>query len=164
MDERSWYQRSRDGLELDDTTSTPVEDPRWRYIMRHGVMGLIISVTLDISLVVVVRVLIRKLLSSSISIATFVIFVNSFLSALPYAYIYIFVMRRELLRRLHREFRAWHARACVGMFNWENACATFVKELAIRTTNRRNDGLKHFKWTCVSPHILGRVESVCCEA
>ena len=71
---------------------------------------------------------------------------------------------RELLWWLHIELRVWHARACARIFNWKNACATFAKKLSTRTTNRRNDELKHFKWTCVSLHTFGRIQSMWCGA
>ena len=85
---------------------------------------------------------------------------------LVYLLVWVFccvsLYRRELLDRgLHEDIRDWYARACEGIFNWKNACATFVMELAITKTNLRNDELKHFEWTCVSPHTLGRNESMC---
>ena len=72
------------------------------------------------------------------------------------------LFRRELPHRwLHEDIRDWYARAREGIFNWNNGCATFVMELAITKTNLRNDELKHFEWTCVSPHTLGRNEFMC---
>ena len=70
---------------------------------------------------------------------------------------------RALLWWLHIELRVWYARVRAKVFNWKNACATFVKKLSIRTTNRKNDELKRFKWTCVSLHTLGRVQSMRCR-
>ena len=71
---------------------------------------------------------------------------------------------RELLWWLHTELRFCHARACTAIFNWKTVCATFAKKLSTRTTNRRYDELKHFKWTCVSLHTLGRIQSMWCGA
>ena len=91
------------------------------------------------------------------------IHVVGLLHMLLLVFYYVILFLEELLWR-HMHIRAWHARACVGVFNWKRACAALVKELSIRKTNRRNDKLKHFKWTCVSLQTLGKIKSMSCRA
>ena len=85
------------------------------------------------------------------------------LTLIDILYILVSTCWRELLWWLHIGLSTWHARVCARIFNWRNACATFVKKLPIRTTNRKNDELKHFKWTCVSLHTLSRIQSMRCQ-
>lgn len=150
MDRPSVDRRSRDGVKLDYSTSIRPEEPRWRCMMRSWSMGFLITF-----LVIHVLLLARMTFLLLKSLSAVLVF------GLLY---YLFRFRKELLWRLLGEFRAWHARACVDIFNFKNACDTFVKKLSIWMTDRRNEELKYFKWTCVSPHILSKSELICCGA
>ena len=150
MDQPSVDRRSRDGAKLDYGTSNRLEEPRWKRMMRSLHMGISIGYRVTPGLVDIWMILsLPEYLCGILGIGW---------------HYYLFRFRRELLWWLLGEFRAWHAQTCVDIFNFKNACATFVKKLSIGKTDRRNDELKHFKWTCVSPHILSRSELMYCGA
>ena len=145
------------------TTSTKAEEARGKDMMRYRVMDVITFAAYLVFLQISIIILFTKpLLSSALSTAISISLVVAMLLQLLVLFLYIYTFRGELVWRLHMKFRAWHARACVGILNWKNACATFVRKLAMRTTNRRNDELTHFRWTCASLHTHGRIEYLCC--
>ena len=218
MDDRSMGPRSRDGPNMDDTTSTPAEMPLEELRLKRWVMGRFILLQMRLSLLFYTVIAV----ATSFNIVSFGLPLSVLMSfdmgiiftpelphrivfdaasplrslhlklllpthttilaigalSLPHAFSKIpdilvvgllhilllvfycvILFRRELLLWLHIKIHAWHARACVGVFNWKNACAKFMKKLSMRTMNCSNDELKHFMWTCVSPHNLGRIKS-----
>ena len=126
--------------------SLQLEQPQWQRIVRYGVTG-------SLFIYVGLQVISLKTLSAILVVGLLALI------------LFVFPLERKLLWWLFlASFRAWHARACVDILNWKNACALFVNKLSIWTTDRRNDELKHFKWTCVSPDIPGQSELMCCGA
>ena len=141
---------------LNHSTSFQPKKPYWQRVVRSRVVDyLIVFGGIQVSLLLLAFTFPKSLSAILVALPNF--------SAILVLFYKPFV-NRELLWWLVVELRAWHARACVDILNWKHACTTFVKKLSIWTTDRRNDELKHFEWTCVSPDFPSKTELMCCGA
>ena len=167
MAPRNRYPRSRDGPNMDDTPSTIAEELEKEFSirMRYRFIRFIIFVVYCVFILFLgIKLHFKPLFSSAISTTSSFIFMIGLLRPLLVLSYYVFLFRGALVWWLHMKITAWHARACVSIFNWKNACAAFAKKLFRPTTGRENVELTYFKWTCVSPHTFARTGSMSCGA
>ena len=157
MDQPSVDRQSGDGVKLDYSTSIRPEEPRWKRIMEREGTDLLRAAAFSISLILLITVLLNSFFSFAISSITSATFVVILLHMLLVVFYYIIFFQRELLWWLRIGFRPWCTVVCVGIFNLKHACATFLK-VYVWTKFHRSHELKHFEWTCVSPHTLGKID------
>ena len=156
VDRLSVDRREEDVMDLDYKTTIRRKEPRWKRIMkREGTdMLRLAAFSISLSFLIHIHIFLNSFFLFAISSTTSANLVVGLLHMLLVNICYVIFYQKELLWWLRKGFRPWYTVVCVGIFNLNYACATFLKKSSVWTYGE----LKHFEWTCVSPHTHCRID------
>ena len=154
MDRPSVDRRNGDGMKLDYNTAIRREELQSKRIMERQGTDLLRLAAFSVSLSFLIYILFNSFFLFAISSTTSANLVVGLLHMLLVNIYYVIFFQKELLWWFRKGFRPWYTLVRVGIFNLKYACATFLKKPSVWTYSE----LKHFEWTCVSPHTHCRID------